>query len=148
MLVIEILKRKQFLDKKLKDLDHYIEALSEVKIADKASMYNKIIDRKFKLLSKIRSHNNLLDRLNESTTVTLGKNSVTVSEAIQLRDTLDYQIKTLDFLITKGDYTVVDVLALIDQRDAFFEEFVILDCAIANSDSTFDWDSDKEVGEG
>ena len=143
MLINEIISRKKYLSNKLIDIDNYILKLLDTNIEEKTSIYNKAIEIKFSLLSKIRSHEVLLHDQNAANTIMIGTSEISVYEGVKLRDTLGLKIKTLDILITQGDFNVINIFSLMEQRDSLFEEFVILNTIIAKSDITEEW---KEKG--
>lgn len=143
MLIQEILSRKIYLEKKLNDIDNYINKLSNLEIQDKGSLYNKALELKFDLLSKIRSHKVLLNDESRKTLIDIGGKSISVYEAVKIRDTLYKQLITLDDIITNGDFTSVDIFKLLDHRDSIFEEYELLNNAIKTSDATTEWLAEK-----
>ena len=144
MLIKEILCRKRHLDSKLLDIDNYLNILPNLNVKDKVSVYNTAIDIKFSLLSKIQSHDVLLNAQNNNNLLHVGNNDLTVYEAVKIRNTLLDKITTLDNLISSGDLTVINIFTLMEQRDSLFDEFMVLDMAILKSDIETDWKgSDK-----
>ena len=143
MLIQEILSRKIYLEKKLNDIDNYINKLSTLEVQDKGSLYNKALELKFDLLSKIRSHKVLLNDESRKTLIDIGGKSISVYEAVKIRDTLYKQLITLDDIITNGDFTSVDIFKLLDHRDSIFEEYELLNNAIKTSDATTEWLAEK-----
>jgi len=141
MLIYEIVKRKQFIEHKLKDIDTYINNIKTLNIVDKAATYNKAIEIKFTLLSKLRSHIALLREQNKLNTVLIGKDELTIEEVLYLRDTIITKIKTLDKLIFEGDMEVINIFSLMEQRDGLFEEYMLLELAVKESDMTSSWES-------
>jgi hypothetical protein len=141
MYIYEIVKRRQFVKTKLENVDNFIHKLETVSINDKAQYYNKALDLKFKLLNKLRSHDTLLQEQNLNHLVTIGQEQLTVYDAVQLRKTINIKIRTLDTIIAKGDFTVINIFSLIEQRDQLFEEFTLLDTAILKSDLTELWEN-------
>jgi hypothetical protein len=141
MYIYEIVKRRQFVKTKLENVDNFIHKLETVSINDKAQYYNKALDLKFKLLNKLRSHDTLLQEQNLNHLVTIGQEQLTVYDAVQLRKTINIKIRTLDTIIAKGDFTVINIFSLIEQRDQLFEEFTLLDTAILKSDLTEFWEN-------
>lgn len=144
MLVQEIVTRKNYLKFKLIDISNYIDKLETLNLVRKGDLYNKALSEKFELLSKIRSHDVLLERLNKNTTVVVGTEELSVCDAVALLKTLDEKIKTYDGVISHGDLVTVDFFTLINQRDDLFEEYILLYNSIKLSDSTQDWNPTKE----
>jgi len=140
MTISEILTRKRFLSKKLLDLNNYIFLLSDLSVKDKSDLYNKAIEEKFALLSKIQSHEVLLQEQNMNNIISIAGNDLTVYDAVKLRDTLFEKIKTLDIIIKSGDFKVVDVFSLMKQRDLLFEEYIIFKTSILESDIKTKWE--------
>lgn len=142
MTIKEILSRKIHLDKKLKDLNRYIEALSDLDVQNKSDLYNKAIEEKFALLSKIQSHTVLLQGQNIDNIISIGDNKLSVYDAVQLRNTLQIKIETLDSIISHGDFRVINIFSILQQRDSLFEEFLVLSLAIKKSDIETVWEKD------
>ena len=144
MTIREILSRKLYLDKKLEDITNYIEELSNISIPDKAAVYNKAVEYKFSLLSKIQSHKVLLQSQNNVNSISIGDNELSVHEAIKLRNTAKAKLETLDTIIRKGDFGVINTFNLMQQRDVLFEEFILLDLAIVECDTFKVWEKDQD----
>ena len=139
MFISELLSRKKYLDSKLLDIDNYIKKLSDLPVQGKSDIYNKAIEEKFALLTKIQSHKVLLQEQNSENTVDIAGNNITVTDAIRLRDTLLAKINTLSVLISDGDFTVISVFGLMTQRDALFEEYMVFNNALSESDIVNSW---------
>lgn len=142
MFLSEILSRKKYLDSKMLDINNYISNISDLSIQGKSDIYNKAIEEKFALLTKIQSHVVLLQEQNLINSINIGNNELTVNDAVKLRHTLQSKIDTLDFLISRGDFKVINVFNLMIQRDALFDEFTVLNIAILKSDSNTSWDNE------
>ena len=141
MLIYEIVQRKNYIKNKLDNLDNYISKLEVLDLADKASLYNKAIEQKFLLLNKYRSHLALLREQNRNTTVLIGKDKLSVEDALYLRNTIQIKIDTLNTIIESGDFKVVNVFSLLEQRDNLFEEYMLLDSTIQESDLNTTWEN-------
>jgi hypothetical protein len=142
MLIYEILARKRFLNKKLVDLNNYLNVLSDLSIQGKSDLYNKAIEEKFTLLNKIQSHEVLLQEQNMTNIISIADNDLTVYDAVKLKNTLLEKMKTLDTIISSGDFEVISVFRLMSQRDLLFEEFLVFENAISKSDITTTWEKD------
>ena len=142
MLIKEILFRRRFLDNKLFDINNYIEVLSGLEVNNKTDLYNKAIEEKFALLSKIQSHEVLLQTQNSSNTIKIGTNELLVCDVVKLRDTLFNKIDTFNVIIRHGDFKVVSIFNLMAQRDDLFEEYIVLKNAIEKSDAVTEWQAD------
>lgn len=139
MLIKEILSRKKYLDGKLLDLENYINVLSDLVIDSKTDLYNKAIEEKFALLSKIQSHDVLIQEQNNVNMVTVGSNELTVHDAVKLRNTLFKKIDTLNIIIRSGDFKVINIFSLSNQRDSLFEDYLKLKSVIDKSDVISEW---------
>ena len=139
MLIKEIITRKKYLDGKLLDLENYIHILSDLVADNKTDLYNKAVEEKFGLLNKIQSHEVLIQEQNNLNKVIVGSNELTVYDAIKLRDTLHEKIKTLDYIVRFGDFKVINIFSLLDQRDVLFEDYLRLKNAIDKSDIIVEW---------
>lgn len=137
----DIIKRKEYLDKKLKDVSDFLKSLKELDISveSKALLYNKAIDLKFKLLNKIRSHEVLIQSLSEETTVDIGNETMSLYEAEQLINTIEAKIETVESILLDGDLNVINFFSLLEQRDQLFEEYMVLYTSVYRSIANKEW---------
>lgn len=137
----DIIKRKEYLDKKLKDVSNFIKSLKEldIDVDSKALLYNKALDLKFKLLNKIRSHEVLIQNLSEETAVTIGDETMSLYEAEQLLSTIEAKIETVENILLGGDLKVINFFSLLEQRDQLFEEHMVLYTAVYRSIANKEW---------
>lgn len=144
MLVQEVISRKEYLKLKLKDLDYYILKLETLNIKGKGAIYNKVINDKFVLLSKIRSHEVLIDKLLKENNVKIGNSEITVYEANALLETTKNQLDTFSTVISKGDLNSLDVFSLLKERDVIFEEYILLFNVVTSSNAEINWNMEEE----
>jgi hypothetical protein len=140
MLVSEIVLRRKFLKTKLDIIDRYINAISKSSSEIKGDLYTKAINEKFGLLSKIRSHDILLDDLNRGTVINIDDTNVSIYEALHLTDTLEEKINTFKAIIDRDNSKSLDAFALLDKIDIIFEEYINIHMAILSSDILTDWE--------
>jgi len=76
----------------------------------------------------------ILNRTNEATKLVLGKNEISVSDGIYLRETILKKINVLSSMIEHNTTRDLDIFNLIEQRDKLFEEYVYLSTLISESD--------------
>lgn len=143
MLLQEVIARKEYLDLKLVDIECYIDKLEALNVQGKCDLYNKAISEKFALLSKLRSHDILIDKLYKSNYITIGDSEISLYEARALLDTLTEKIGTFDSVIDKGDLECLDFFSLLQQRDSLYEEYIVLYNSVKLSEATINWSSEE-----
>ena len=140
MLLSEILLRKRYLDSKLKTINKYITYISSIESSRTPELYTNAVSYKFELLSKIRSHNILIDNLNKETYIKVSNVELSVFEAIYLLRTLETKLKTFtDFIESKASISV-DIATLFSKNDILFEEYQSIYLAVLHSDLITKWE--------
>lgn len=142
MLISEIVLRKEFLEQKLVSIAEYIQSLKDIGFRDKGDMYNKALKLQFDLLSKLRSHKVLLDRLNKDTYISVNDEEITVYEAIYLLKTLLYKIETLNVVTEGAAQGFLDLEKILLQKEALIEEYILLRTKVNISDLNTVWNND------
>lgn len=140
MHVREILLRRTFLVNKLEEIDSVLSSIHLTEIGNKGELYTKLINAKFDLLSKIRSHTILLDSLNNSTLVEVEGTTLSVYEALHLLKTLDKKIDTFSYLIKEGALNSLNIFDLILKKDKLLEEYINIYLAVLSSDIKTNWE--------
>ncbi len=138
MKVKELLIRKKFLANKLSDLEIYLNTLLSVDREDKAALYSKVINYKFKLLSEIRQYKIILDNLNRSTIIVVDDVELSVYEVLLLLSTLKEKIDTFSLIIREDKSASLDVFSLLEKREVLTEEYSSIYFALINSDVVTD----------
>ena len=131
MLVGELILRRRILKKNIEDIRKYLNRKEET---SSRATYNDFIDKLFGLIEQVRSHDVILNRTNEATKLVLGKNEISVSDGIYLRETILKKINVLSSMIEHNTTRDLDIFNLIEQRDKLFEEYVYLSTLISESD--------------
>lgn len=131
MLVGELIIRRQLIKKNLEDVKRYLAKKEET---TSRSTYNDFIDQLFAYLEQLKSHTVLLNRSNESTMLTIGKNEISVADAVYLKESILNKISILSSMIEHNTTRDLDIFNLIEQRDKIFEEYVYLATIINESD--------------
>ena len=137
MNITELLLRKRQLEAKLAITNKYLDFISNSS-TDIQPKLTSAIKYKFELLSKIRSHEVLLDRLNTETTILVGGIEISVKEALYLMHTLELKIATFNNLVKSPSAINIDVLDIMSKIDALFEEYLSIYKAVKHSDSLLD----------
>jgi len=130
MVLAEVIVEMRSLKQKIQQLEKYLctAATQNGELADKAT--SKLLD----LLDKHRSHLILINKANNTVTVTIGDSSVSLANALLIADTLMRKIELLDSLI-ENEHCVLDIFSLIDQRDKLLIEYT----TISNSLKVKEW---------
>lgn len=139
MTVREILLRRKILCNKLKEVDKVIKTLKDMSSENKDTLYTKLINYKFDLLSKIRSHTILLDKLNNDTNIKINGTELSVYEALHLLKTFSHKIATFSSIII-DDSKSLNMFDLIDKKDKLLEEYINIYLAVQESDINTVWE--------
>ena len=126
MLVAELLLRK-------KNIKLQIDELKKFLLTEEASgSINKVINTVFDLEDKLQQYIVALSISNNDTTIQVGKSEINIATAVILRNNTQKKINVLTELIENN--INIDIFNLIEQRNGFLEEFILLDKAIKESD--------------
>ena len=140
MNVREILLRRTFLLKKLDEIDKVLSEVVHIDSEQRKVLYTKLINIKFELLSKIRSHSILLDTLNNETVVLIDGTELSVYEALHLLNTLEQKINTFSSIITTDASKSLNIFDLMDIKDKLLEEYLNIYLAVLRSDIDTIWE--------
>jgi len=140
MNVREILLRRTFLLKKLDEIDKVLSEVVHIDSEQRKVLYTKLINIKFELLSKIRSHSILLDTLNNETIVLIDGTELSVYEALHLLNTLEQKINTFSSIITTDASKSLNIFDLMDMKDKLLEEYLNIYLAVLRSDIDTIWE--------
>ena len=127
MLLGELLLRRKCIKMEIDELINYMLS-SEEQIN-----VNEVLNKLFELEDKYQKYNILIERANNEIELVVGTTKTTLTNAIKLRSAVDCKIDDLTMLI-KSNKATLNIFNLIDQRQKFIEEYIILDNAISNSD--------------
>ena len=127
MLLGELLLRRKCIKMEIDELKNYMLS-SEEQIN-----VNEVLNKLFELEDKYQKYNILIERANNEIELVVGTTKTTLTNAIKLRSAVDCKIDDLTMLI-KSNKATLNIFNLIDQRQKFIEEYIILDNAISNSD--------------
>jgi len=141
MFLHEIEERKKHIELKIKYVDLYLQRLVNLQTNNKEAQYNRALDYKFSLLSKLRSHNILIQNLYETTTLTIGDSTITLYEAQQLLSTVENKLKTVESIINKDDFLIVDFFKFIENYDSLIEEYILLYSSIKKCITGKEWEN-------
>lgn len=134
MYLSEVLIRKNNIKIRMVELKRFLQNVSNnSNIRDRGATYNQVLSRLFALIDKYQSHIVLIENSNNNTEITVGESTLSVANAVKLRDTLDSKALVLTALIESGDCSL-DILNLMDQREKYLEERIILQKCISDSD--------------
>ena len=121
MVLAEILIETENLKKKIKQLMVYMNSVSSrnSEITDQAN--TKLLS----LLDKHRSYLILINEINNKTEVSVGGATLSLANAIIITQTTKKKIDILNMLID-NENCVLDVIAIIDNRDKLLEEYTAI----------------------
>ena len=119
------------LKRNIEDVKGYLSKKEET--ASNAS-YNDFIDSLFAYIEQLKSYKVLLNRSNENTKLKVGKNEVTIADAVYLRDSILQKINVLSAMIEHNTKRDLDIFNLVNERDKLFEEYIYITRLISESD--------------
>jgi len=121
MVLAEILIETENLKKKIKQLMVYMNSVSSrnSEITDQAN--TKLLS----LLDKHRSYLILINEVNNKTEISVGGATLSLANAIIITQTTKKKIDILNMLID-NENCVLDVIAIIDNRDKLLEEYTAI----------------------
>jgi hypothetical protein len=123
MLLAELLIKKKWLDKKVEELEALLLSSEDDDIASK--LFVLLEERQNKILS-IRA-------ANDTSKLKLGDNSITVAQALIIKETLNKKINVITNLLEECPRKL-DVLTLMEQREALIKDWTVLHVAVMNND--------------
>lgn len=135
MVLAEVLIEMKSLKGKINQLEVYLRRIASQssELADTATA--KLLD----LIDKYRSHLILVNRINNSIEVTIGKSKISLANAILITKTMEVKIDLLNSLIEEEN-SVLDVFDLIDQRDQLLEEYTTM----SNGLKSIEWSTNVD----
>jgi len=130
MVLAEVLIEMRNLKQRISQLEDYLHRLADnnATLADTATI--KLLD----LLDKHRSHLILINKMNNTTEVSIGSSKVVLANAIIITKTMKRKIDLLNALI-ENENGVLDVFSLMEQRDKLLEEHT----TISNELKVIEW---------
>jgi len=130
MVLAEVLIEMRNLKQRISQLEDYLHRLADnnATLADTATI--KLLD----LLDKHRSHLILINKMNNTTEVSIGSSKVVLANAIIITKTMKRKIDLLNALI-ENENGVLDVFSLMEQRDKLLEEHT----TISNGLKVIEW---------
>lgn len=123
MYLLEILEKKKVLDKKIDELKAVIGTSQDNNLAEKLI---SLIEERQSLLLNIQTANNV-------STLNIGGKEVSISTAIEIRNTLKSKIDVVTILIEDRNCEL-DKIELQSQRDKYYEEYILLTMGIIRND--------------
>lgn len=141
MLVEEINLRKTYYKDQMEEVDKLLSSLGDLGgVTDKSILYNKLINKKFDLVSKIMKYEVILDESNRETIIDLDGTSISIYEALKLLKSIRSKLDTFTSVIS-GDKTLsLDIFTIMQQRDAMFEEYIKILMAVTSSNILTEWE--------
>ena len=143
MTVHEILVRKRYLDSKLATINKYIDTINASILPNADQLLTDIIKDKFDIISKLRSHRIILDKLNNSTKINIDGIELSIYEALHLLNSLKLKMATFSNILESNVATTsIDVLGILSKNDSLFEEYQKVYIAVRLSDTTTSWEKE------
>jgi len=93
----------------------------------------------YKLYDELQKQIFLIDKINKSIPIEIGKSKLTLADAAKLRGTIERKIEVLDELIyscSSNKNPQFDIMELMKNRNKLLEEYYILNNIIKNKDWT------------
>lgn len=135
MVLAEVLIEKNNIKSKMRQLHNYLNRIATVNSESTNQATTKLLD----LIDKYRSHLILINKINNSTEVSIGDSKVSLANAILIIDTMEWKINLLNDLIDIKE-SMLDVFSLMDQRDKLLAEYT----AISNGLKAVEWSTEVD----
>jgi len=129
MVLAEVLIEMKILKRKIKQLENFLHRTAD----HNATLADRATTELLSLLDKHRSHLILINRINNSTEVSIGSSKVSLANAILITKTMGRKIDLLNSLIEEDN--VLDVFSLMEQRDRLLDEYT----TISNGLKVIEW---------
>lgn len=127
MLLGDLLLRRKLIKLEINELKNYLFNFEEI------TNVNEILNKLFELEDQFQRHNILIERANNEVNIEISNSKTSLSNAVKLRDAVDNKADTLTKLINNNK-SKLSIINLMEQRQKFIEEFVLLNNAISKSD--------------
>lgn len=140
MFVAELVLRKLNTEDEIKELENYLESLSNFNFSKEQidKLYNQITKELFNLYDKLQRQRVLLKKSNTNTMVNVDGQDIVVSDVMEVLNTIEKRLTLYSKMINSQEPNV-DVLGTIQNRRTLLEEyFKLINCI-----KTSDWS--KEV---
>lgn len=121
--LMEIIEKKNILDCKIKELKKILRSNQNNELAEKLFSF---IEERQALLLNIQAANNV-------STINIGGQDIPISTAVEIRKTIKSKVDVLTELIS-DENCGLDKLELQTQRDAYYEEYILLTMGITRND--------------
>jgi hypothetical protein len=131
MLVGELILRKRVLKRNIEDVKKYLAKKEET---SSRNTYTDFIDQLFGYIEQVRSHDVILNRSNEETSIEVGGKGISVSDAIYIREAIFKKISVLSSMIEHNTTRDLDIFNLVSERDKLFEEYLYISTLVNKSD--------------
>lgn len=123
MYLTEVLAHKRFLDQKIEELRGIL------KIHQTDALATKLME----LLEQRQARRIHINASNEASNINLGGTEVSINVAVMIRDTIKEKMELLTDMINNPDCSL-DKLELMNQRDKYFNEYVLIGMGIQRND--------------
>lgn len=125
MFLRQKLDERKFLKVKIKELKENILCFTDEQ--------DTLIKHLLTLLDRLQIINLVLNSVNSNSIINIAGNELSLSTAIEVRNTLQSKIDVMNGLIgaCKGN---LNIITLMEQRDGVIEEFMAIDSAIRQAD--------------
>lgn len=119
----EVVWQKKILDVKLEEIKNLLQT----------EQNDTLVQEFFALLEQRQSRVFSIDAANNASTISIGGTDVSISVAVNIRDTIKEKIDVMTGIIDNPECRL-DKLVLQQQRDKFYEEYVLLSMGISRND--------------
>ena len=143
MLVGEIVLRKDYIKYKIAETEKKLSALSDnedIEPRQKGALYSSFLEVLFELYSKLQSHRALLDSENAKTEIPIGNSTLSVLDAVHIRETLKTKIDLITGIIDNISANI-SYSELLTKREDLMENYI----SVCGSIKTSDWSKEVEL---
>lgn len=129
MFLAEEIVLKSNIEFKIEELKEYLLSIADNEKNTDTSKIDNTVDKLFKLLDENQQRDILIDRVNRSIEVKIGKSKILMSDAIIIKNIVQRKIEVLTSLIgmcKSNSNSLFDIHNLMDNRDKLLIEHGIL----------------------
>ena len=132
MRLAELVDRTKYLKEHIRDLKGFIRVLVSKRETNQDEL-NKLRRRLDSLIDKRQSYLIKIDRANNQIDIRIGDNTIKLSDALKLRNTLKEKIDGINDIV-EYSFGNIDMVTFMQAKDDLFEELIIINNAIISAD--------------
>jgi len=133
MFLAELIISKENIENKISEIKEYLLVTAGDEENEDSSKIDDAVNELFSLLDQRQKKEILIAHVKRTSEIRIGKSSVTLGDAVKLRDTIKRKMNILVDLIAECKFnknSLFDVRKLMEDKNKLVDEYTILDNAI------------------